>query len=605
MEKEQNHSFSRKKRNGIIFVLSFCALVICSANIEAQIQVKGKVENSNGESLIGVNVIVRIPDASMVHSTVTDVEGEFSLAIPNANAVIEFSYLGFKPQEISLNGRTYLNVVLLEDTRALDEVVVTALGIRREKKALGYAMQEIKTDGMVENRSESIANMLQGKVSGIQISQSATGVGGSTRVVLRGTTSLSGNNQPLWVVDGIPISDNTGEVASQWGGRDTEGSASQINPEDIESISVLKGANAAALYGSRAQNGAIIVTTKKGATGDMKIEYNGNLTISKAYDPFNYQNTYGQGSQGQFNSSQGSWGPKMEGQMIENWRKTLYNDENAADYAMLPQKNYIDDFYRTGANYTNSVVVSGGTDKINSRISFTDTRNQGITPNHSLNRQYYDMNSQWSSKYIDLSAKVNYMRQKTLNRPRLGEYGVMQSLVFMPRSVRLQDLKDFIMNGNTMNWSGTSISIYNPYALVMPENGSTELRNRLIGKVQAVGKITDYLRLTGRVGVDWYNDESKSATAYAYTITSTNYSKSMASYEEFNADLMLNFDKHFGDFGVLANFGTATTSRKYSAVGGSSGYFTLTGMSALANGNNQTTWEGYYKKRVNSLLGKC
>lgn len=569
--------------------------------VNQQKGIRGVVKDAAGEPIVGASVYVK----GKTSGAVTDLDGKFSLTV-DPNDVLIVSYVGYKTIELSVGNQQSFEVALEESSKALDEVVVTALGIKREKKALGYAMQEIKTEGMVENRSESVANMLQGKVAGVQINQSATGVGGSTRVVLRGTTSLSGNNQPLWVVDGIPISDNTGDPASQWGGRDTEGGASQINPDDIESISVLKGANAAALYGSRAQNGAIIVTTKKGMSGDLKIEYSGNLTFSNAYDPFKYQNTYGQGSQGQFSASaQGSWGPKMEGQMIESWRKTLYGEQSATDYAMQAQKNYIEDFYRTGVNNTNSVIVSGGTEKSNSRFSFTDARNQGITPNHQLNRQYYDLSSQWIGKYIDLSAKVNYMRQKALNRPSLGEYGVMQSLIFIPRSVRLQDLKDCIIDGNTANWSGTSTTIYNPYALVKPENGSTELRNRLIGKVQAVAKITDYLKLTGRVGLDWYNDESKSATAYAYTITSTNYSKGSTNYEEFNADLMLNFDKRFGDLSVLANFGAATTSSKYSGVGGASGYFTLVGMRAFANGNNQTNWESYSKKRVNSVLGNA
>ena len=570
--------------------------------ITQQKEIKGTVKDRSGEPIIGANVYVK----GTTNGVVTGVDGDFSIQVSSSDILV-ISFIGFKNVEVPVKDQLVIHISLAEDSELLDEVVVTALGIKREKKALGYAMQEIKTEGLTENRSVSVANMLQGKVAGVQINQSATGVGGSTRVVLRGTTSLSGNNQPLWVVDGIPISDDVNQKADQWGGRDAEGGASEINPEDIESISVLKGANAAAMYGSRAQNGAIIVTTKKGQSGDLRIEYNGNLTFSAAYDAFKYQNTYGQGSAGKYDPAAvgGSWGPKMEGQMVQNWRKTLYGQVDAPDYALESQGNYIDKFYRTGVNYTNSIIASGGTEKMQSRFSFTDSRNEGITPNHSLNRQYYDLSSQWSSKYIDLSAKVNFMRQKALNRPRLGEYGVMQQFVFMPRNVRLQDLEDCIINNNVANWSGTSTTIFNPYALVKPENGAKEQRNRLLGKVQAVAKITDYLRLTGRVGLDWYNDESTSQTSYNYTITETGYHKGMINYEEFNADLILNFDKHFGDFSVLANFGAATTSRKLSSLNGSSGYYTLPGLAALANGNNQTTSENYSKKRVNSVLGNA
>jgi len=564
--------------------------------------ITGIVKDNDGEIVPGANVVVK----GSTNGTITDLNGKFAIQA-NSKDVLVISFIGYKTLEISVGNQSVLNIVLSSESEALQEVVVTALGIKREKKALGYAMQEIKTSGFVENRSESVSNMLQGKVAGVQISQSATGVGGSTRVVLRGTTSLSGNNQPLWVVDGIPISDDSYQKADQWGGRDSEGGASEINPEDIESISVLKGANAAAMYGSRAQNGAIIVTTKKGQTGDLKIEYNGNIVFANVYDPFSYQRTYAQGSQGQFTASaQGAWGPYMDGKVVvENWRKTLYGDEKAESYTLSPQKNYVKDFYQTGVNYTNSLVASGGTDKLQSRFSFTDSRNQGITPNHSLNRQYYDLNSQWVGKFIDLNAKVNFMHQLGNNRPRLGEYGVMQSLVFLPRSIRLQDLKDCLIDNNVANWSGASTTIYNPYALVMPENGSKETRNRIIGKLQATAKIASYLKLTGRVGIDWYNDESTSSTSYAYTITSTGYSKGMNNQQEFNADLMLNFDKHFGAFSVLSNVGAAMTSSKYSAISGSSGYYTLVGLAALANGNNQTTSEDYSKKRVNSLLGNA
>ena len=451
-----------------------------------------------------------------------------------------------------------MEIILDTDVEALDEVVVTALGIKRDKKALGYAMQEIKADDFAEVRSESVANLLQGKVAGVQISQSGTGMGGSTRIILRGTTSLSGNNQPLWVVDGMPINDSQAGAAGSWSGTDYEGAAAQINPDDIETISVLKGANAAALYGSRAQNGAIIVTTKKGKTGKLQIEYNGNINFSQAYDSYDYQNIYGQGANGQFLlGNTGSWGPQMTGKMVDSWRgvnsSSFYNDDRYdSQYALLPQNNYVDDFYRTGVNYTNTLTASGGSENLTARFSFSDQRNEGITPNHFLNKQYYDLNSQWTSKYLDLSVKASYMRQKAGGRPAQGEYGIMKSLITMPRGIRLSDLEDPIgLDGNTVNWIGTSREFRNPYTDTYGPNTNRDETNRFIGNIQLVGKITDWLKITGRVGIDWYNMRINSQTAYGQTINDTNYTKTLSNREEFNADLMLNFNKNFG--GICMN----------------------------------------------------
>ena len=354
---------------------------------ETQQQVKavvGIVLDETGEPVIGASVF----EEGTKNGVVTDLDGKFSINV-KANARLTVTYVGYTPQTVALGGRNTLRIVLAPASNELNEVVVTALGIKREKKALGYAMQEVKTDGLIENKSFSVANMLQGKVAGVQIAQSGTGLGGSTRIVMRGLNSLSGNNQPLWVVDGFPINDSSVEQADQWGGSDYAGAASEINPEDIESISVLKGANAAALYGSRAQNGAIVITTKKGRRGQpLRLEYNGTLDVTTVYSPYDYQNIYGQGAAGAYDSSaKASWGPKMTGQTVENWRKLFYGDDRYSSYALTPQKDYIKDFYRTGVSYSNTITATSGGENISGRLSFTDTRADDITPNFNQNRQ--------------------------------------------------------------------------------------------------------------------------------------------------------------------------------------------------------------------------
>ena len=570
---------------------------------QAKVTVKGIVLDENGEPIIGASVV----DASGKNGTVTDANGNFTLEAPKG-ITLKISYLGYTPTTVAASGTT-VRVVMEPSNNDLNEVVVTALGIKREKKALGYAMQEVKTEGLTENKNFSVANMLQGKVAGVQISQSGTGLGGSTRIVMRGLNSLSGNNQPLWVVDGMPISDNSSEQASQWGGFDYAGAASEINPEDIESISVLKGANAAALYGSRAQNGAIVITTKKGKLNQpLRLEYNGTLDITKVYSPYDYQNEYGQGTGGNFDiNSKMSWGQKLDGTMVDNWRNVLYGDANYGKYALTPQKDYIKDFYKTGTNYTNTVTATAGGESLRGRFSFTDSRANDVVPNYSQNRQYFDLNTEFTSKYLDIGAKINYMHEKSKNRPSQGEYGVMIQLVKMPRGIRLSDLENPRGTGqyyyNAVNWSGPSDNYANPYTLTDPANGNLMDRNRIIGQVNATLKFTDYLKLTGRVGVDWYNDQFKNInTLPDPTNTASQYVKSNNTNKEFNADLILYFDKTFGDYSINANLGTAVTNSRSDALAGYSGLFATPNVITLANGLTQTVGESYAKKEIQSAF---
>lgn len=570
---------------------------------QAKVTVKGIVLDENGDPVIGASVV----DASGKNGTVTDANGNFSLEAPKGTT-LKISYLGYNSTTIAASG-TAVRIVLEPSNHELNEVVVTALGIKREKKALGYAMQEVKTEGLTENKNFSVANMLQGKVAGVQISQSGTGLGGSTRIVMRGLNSLSGNNQPLWVVDGMPISDNSSEQATQWGGFDYAGAASEINPEDIESISVLKGANAAALYGSRAQNGAIVIMTKKGKLNQpLRLEYNGTLDITKVYSPYDYQNEYGQGTGGKYDSSSKmSWGQKLDGTMVDNWRNVIYGDANYGKYALTPQKDYIKDFYKTGTNYTNTVTATAGGQSLRGRFSFTDSRADDVVPNYSQNRQYFDLNTEFTSKYLDIGAKINFMHEKTKNRPSQGEYGVMVQLVKMPRGIRLSDLENPRGTGqyyyNAVNWSGPSDNYSNPYALTDPANGNRMDRNRIIGQVNATLKFTDYLKLTGRVGVDWYNDQFKNFnTLPDPTSTASQYVNSNNTNKEFNADLILYFDKTFGDYSVNANLGTAVTNNRSDALAGYSGLFATPNVVTLANGLTQTVGEGYAKKEIQSVF---
>lgn len=593
------------KLTSVILTLGLLCGLSIAVNAQTPHSVKGKVLDGSGEPIIGANVIVK-GDASV--GTFTDLDGAFVLETSGKDVTLAVSCIGFATTEVELAGRTTVEITMRPDLE-LEEVVVTALGIKREKKALGYAMQEVNTERMQETKSLSVANMLQGKVAGVQISQSGGGMGGQTRVVMRGLNSLSGNNQPLWIVDGIPINDGAQEAANQWGGTDVAGAASQINPEDIASISILKGANAAALYGSRAQNGAIVVTTKKGQKGQpLQIEYNGNVEFSTIYSPYEYQNVYAWGSNGAFNtSSDGSWGPKMTGQSVDHWRKTIYGDTNYDKMTLEAQPDYIKSFYETGTMLTNSITATAGGEKMTGRLSFTDSRNDGITPNHSIDRQYYDLNTEFSEKWLTIGAKINFMREKRKNTPGQGEYGLMKHLIYIPRGVKMEDLSTDFINEDfrAINWSGASDMYSNPYAMVMPENGNTNIRNRILGQINASIKFTSYLTLTGRVGLDYYQNNYRNGSTYLPhgSGTTNQYSSSRSSNEEFNADLILNFDKRFGDFSVTANLGTSVYNTKYEGLAGSAGSMEIGGWLTMGNGDNRQASESSSEKEIQSVFG--
>lgn len=588
-----------KKHIRLLFVTMMSFICFVAFAQEQRRTITGTVKDVNGESIIGANVSVE----GTTLGTITDIDGAFKLDAPE-NGKLIISFIGYEKQEISINKKTNFSITLKEDSEMLSEVVVTALGIKREKKALGYAMQEVKTDVFSENRSTSVSNLLQGKVAGVQISQSGSGVGGPTRIVLRGLNSLSGNNTPLWVVDGLPVLDNSNSNTQF----SYSSGAADINPDDIESISVLKGANAAALYGSRAQNGAIVITTKKGKEGKLQLEYNGYVSMSKAYDSYEFQDVYGQGTNGQYAlEASGSWGPKMTGQMIPNWRKELYGDESYKEYAMLPQKNIIDDFFRTALNYVNSVSATGGNEKMNARFSFTDTRNQGILPNESMNKQNYNLNVEIKNKYLTIGGKVSYFREKVKNRPETFYTGVWSHLIRLPRNIRLQDLQNVGIDGYVVNWHGEDTEYRNPYGLIANGNGNELNRDRFQGQVTVVGNITDWLKITGRIGLDRISDNVETYMPYhakaespkdLMTVTNT-------ASEELNADLMLNFDKRFKDFSLTANVGIATNYNKFKSLAGESGKAIIPNFVALSNGESKLAIQDFSSKRINSVLGNA
>ena len=379
-------------------------------------KVTGTVVDEAGIPVIGANVIQK----GTTNGVITDLDGNFSLEIPNG-AVIEISYIGYATQEITASGQTGLQVKLTEDTQKIDEVVVTALGIKRQSRSLGYSTTQVGGEDFTMARDPNLGNALSGKVAGVSVGGNPTGTGGSSRVIIRGNASLTGNNMPLYVVDGVPFSNQNLGSAGTWGGIDMGDGLSNINPDDIESIQVLKGAAASALYGYRGGNGAILITTKSGKKGKpVNIEFNNNLTFNMIYDYRDFQNVFGQGDYGVRPTSVAG----AETTQTSSWGDVLGGTATNFLGNEVPYE-YIDNwpnFYRTGINNSTSASLSGAGDKITYRFGVSNVAEKGQIPDSSNSQQGINMNTTYDIlKNLHLIVNANYVFEKSKARSNLSD----------------------------------------------------------------------------------------------------------------------------------------------------------------------------------------
>jgi len=487
-------------------------LWLTGAAAYAQTVVSGKVISAaDGAPIPGVSILVKGTSTG----TSSDAEGKYSLNVPDAGSnVLVVSFIGFTTQEVAIGGKTLLDISLEEDITQLNEVVVTALGIERSAKTLVYATQSVKTSSLTEVRdANNVLNSLQGKVVNAQINQGSGGPGSGARIVLRGNRSIQGSNNALIVVDGVPINNNSGPPSSNstnatndFGSVQSSDGASSINPDDIESMTILRGASAAALYGSQAGNGVIVITTKKGTKENVSVTINSGIQTDTPFQLPDVQNQYGQGSGGQINTATGaSWGAKMDGQSFT----TVMGDTRSYS----PQKNNIRDFFRTGVTLNNSVGVSGGSAKMQTYLSYTNNKTQGIIPHNDLTRHTINLRiSNQISEKLSTDAKVTYINQVIENRPRTGEENAPVIDVYqMPRSMSNADAKNY-QAPNSLGvqqptaWPSTLSSIYqNPYWMVN-NTSINEHRDRIMGFISAKYKFTSWLNVTGRANLDKTTD---------------------------------------------------------------------------------------------------
>ena len=471
-----------------------------------QLQITGVIVDDQGIPLPAVNIIEKGTD----NGTSSDFDGNYTISVSDG-AVLLFSAMGFKPQEIAVSGQTTIDVKLLPNTEQLGEVVVTALGIKKEKRALTYAVTEVGGDQFTQAKETNLANALSGRIAGVNVSSLATGAGGSSRVVIRGNTSLSGDNQPLYVITGMPMDNTTmGGSASTSGGGfniDHGDGTGGINPDDIESISVLKGATAAALYGSRASNGAIIITTKKGAlqTG-LGIEVNSSFTLDSPMDFTDWQYVYGQGNGGQKPGNQSeavTWGRRNWGALIDG---STYIAFDGKEHPYTAKKNNIKNFYNTGTTFTNTVAVSGGGETTSYRFSASDTDNKGLVPNNSFNRRIFSLNfNSRIGEKLTLEGMVQFNKSKAYNKSSAGDAtGNPNWVNMLANTVDARWLDPgYDENGTEIEWNETPYAS-NPY-FVANKFKNNEVRDRFIGQFALNYQITEDLSVKGSVSKDYTN----------------------------------------------------------------------------------------------------
>ncbi len=484
-------------------LLLFVSMLLCCCIAFSQERtITGKVTDENNKGPVeGATVKVKGSN----YAVSTNSQGLFSIKAPNGTVTLVISFVGFRTREITAGASSgELSVSLATDTKQLGEVVVTALGIQRQEKTLVYATQTVKPAELTGVRdANNVLNSLQGKVANALITQGSGGPGSGARIVLRGNRSIQQSNNALIVVDGVPINNSTYSMSgNDFGAVQGSDGASSLNPDDIESVTVLRGASAAALYGSQAGNGVIVITTKKGSKERVSVNVNSGATLENAFALPKMQNTYGQGINDTAYANKGtSWGAKMTGQSFTNYLG------NQGTYSAQP--NNIRDFFRTGSSLNNSISVSGGSEKAATYVSYTNNDVQGIIPRNSMMRHTVTLRqSNQFGKRFSTDAKITYLVEDIKNRPRTGEENApVVDIYQIPRNVPLSDAKQYQVFNNfnipgAAPWPSTNGGIYqNPYWMIN-NTAQNQNRNRVMGFISAKLQITDWLSVTGRANLD-------------------------------------------------------------------------------------------------------
>ena len=530
-----------------------------TAIANAQQTVSGLVVDSQGEPLIGATVAVKGTSTA----TATDIDGNYALKARKGDTLV-FSYIGFASQEHKVGDNPTIDVTMTEDSQMLDEVVVTALGIKREQKSLSYNVQQLKGDVLSENKDANFVNGLAGKVAGVNINASSSGVGGISKVVMRGTKSIMQSSNALYVVDGMPMRGANSGGSTEFGSQGSSEPIADLNPEDIESMSVLTGAAAAALYGSEAANGAIVITTKKGQAGKTKVTYNSSLAWERALITPKLQNSYGTGTGGMLvPNSNLSWGAPLVA---------------ANRYGFDPAKDY----FQTGFLSTQALTFSTGTDKNQTYASVAAVNSKGIVPNNRYDR--YNFNARNTTSFLNdkmvLDVNASYIHQSDRNMVNQGTYGnPMVGALLFPRGNDWNDIKvyeryDPVRKLNTQYWpvGDYGMTVQNPY-WINYRNLRENSKDRFMLGAHLSYQILPYLSVSGRIRVDnsynKFTEKNYASTSDQLTAGSNRgyYGVTKSSDKQIFGDFLVSFNKNFGDdWSVQANFGGSISDMRYDAL---------------------------------------
>ena len=592
-------------------------LLLCAFSYAQTQSIKGTVVDGSGLGLPGVNVL----EKGSMNGAITDVDGKFELQIEEAaTKTLVFSSMGFTSIEIQIEDKTTIEITMAEEAIGLDEVVVTAFGIKRSKKALGYSVTQISGERLSESRDANFMNALTGKVAGVNISSPSTGASGSTRVIIRGATSMSGNNQPLYVIDGLPMDNTAQKQATKYGGQDWGGGISSINPDDIATMTVLKGNTAAALYGSRASNGVILITTKKGLDGSkgFGVEINSNIVWDIAYETTDPQYKYGPGKDGKRPQTYkeafdniSSWGEKFDG-------KPVYQFDNVKR-PYSAQKDNFNKFYRYGFTFTNTVSLYKNTKDLNYRFSMSDMKNNGIIESSDLKRNNFTLNVGSKHGNLSIEARAMYIKEEVNNRPRLSDATGNSSyaVIALPNTVDINDLKpgyytkDEFKNGKIIHSLGDEL----PYSsniwsqdpwFAANRMKTIDTKEKFVGSFDLKYDFTDNFFAKASVGTDYYNilisNIEPTGLAYAKEGKMT---RGQNNYWETNAKFMLNYTKTISDISITTFAGIATNYHKNENITLMGKDFVTPFLYTPKNQKNQSSDYQFSKYQTNSVFGSA
>ena len=601
-----------RKTTLMLVLLLFAGLQVAFA----QRSVTGRVTKAaDNTPLPGVTVAVR----GTTTGAITDADGRFTVTVPNDQAVLQFSFIGYTTKDVTVGSQSTVNVSLEEATMEMSEIVVTALGIKRESKKLGYAVTSVQTEELTKNKTVNMMESLEGKVSGLNITPPAAGAGASTQIRLRGQVAFTGaNNAPLLVINGLPIDQGANSANGYGSSRDLGDNLSNINPEDIESMTVLKGATAAAIYGSRAANGAIIITTKSGQRNQgIGVEVSSSVTLQQVLDYFEFQDVYGLGVNGTkpisaanaTSNGQFGWGAKYDGALVP-----AFNGD------MIPyefQKGRLLEYFNTGQVFANNIAFSGGNEKGSFRASFARTDTKGIEPTNEYKRNIANLGVNYNiTDRVNFSMNVNYTNESYINPPQIGTQGEgsMNFFTRISQSIPIDIIQKSAINPATgTEWPVAGwTTINNPYYAQQVGQSYITTRDRFLGTATLRYDITDWLYAQGRFNYDYalsFNESKRPGgigTSQPLESDGTwkgSYSVSESWGTDINADYLIGASKQFGKFSVDASFGGNTFRVKNHNFYVSSSHFTVRDLYSIANGVDKNQGFGFNQRRVNSLYG--